>query len=136
MYGSSGGDFEAGAGGVVSLAGVNANATGDAGDGGAIDVVAGRGLVLRAPLLAKGSGSAIGSGGGSGGAISASAGFGDLRLEASVLAEGADPDGDGGDIALDAAGSVFVLAGVTISARASGGDGAGGFVSISEVHET
>src|SRR5439155_16135173 len=56
--------------------------------------------------------------------------FGDLTISADIKAEGADPDGGGGDLGFTARGSITLPAAATISVRANGAMGCGGDVEL------
>ena len=126
LVGGDGGalDVEAGADAVTRT--IDADATGDAGSGGCVGIVAGTQLQILGPITEDGSGSSIGSGGGCGGFGCFESRFGDLNVSANVLAEGNVPDGGGGDLAFISRSSIKVASGTIVSARASGDMGCGG----------
>ena len=127
VSGTTGGDVTLTAGDSIAVRGIRSNGKGEAGDSGNINVTAGTSLQVLAPILAQGSGSLVGGGGGE---VDLEAQFGDLTIGGNVLAEGAPPDGDGGDIQLAASGGLTVQSGATVSARGNGGQGGAGAVSL------
>ena len=133
--GTDGGAVTLTALGRVSTSRVTANgtSTGDAGSGGFITVTAGTALDVADDITANGTTSSFG--GGSGGSIALEAQYGDLRVLRNILAIGAEPDGDGGDIDATATGNVIIgTVGQTgqprLSVRGNGTEGAGGIVAM------
>ena len=127
LVGGDGGalDVEAGADVVVRKP-IDADATGDAGSGGCVGIVAGTQLQILADITEDGAGSSTMSGGGCGGFGCFESRFGDTIISANILAEGNIPDGGGGDLAFISRGSISVASGTTVSARAPGAMGCGG----------
>ena len=139
VRGSQGGTVNLKSGGALSVGVVMGNATGEVSDGGSITIEAGTTLQVTDQITANGETSPL-DGGGSGGTVTLTAGFGDLTLVAGsgVHADGADPDGDAGEVDLLATGAVRILKSGTTLARvtASGGGcsgcagGGGGLIDI------
>ena len=130
VSGSSGGTFNVSAGDAVAMQMANASGTGDGGTGGCVEVQAGTSMQILDQVDTSGSASSTNSGAGSGGVVCVEAQFGDLTVANDVLAEGAAPDGGGGEIDVAAQGSVAVQPRATVSARSNGGQGCGGMLSI------
>ena len=130
VTGSDGGDISISAGAALNIRGASAVGAGDAGSGGSVDLLAGTQLQSLGQIVAKGTTSGTGSGGGCGGYVALEADFGDLTIAAGVNAEGADPDGGGGDIEVTSDGRATVQSGVTVSAHGNGDSGCGGSISI------
>lgn len=127
--GSSGGEVDVDAGGGVALGPVQLNGTGDAGGGGTLDAAAFRDVEVFGPVRLQGSARLV-SEGGDGGSVTLESQYGSLRIAGNVLAEGAEPDGNGGTIDILAPGAVTIASGVTISVRANGSQGSGGSVDV------
>jgi hypothetical protein len=135
--GSDGGDIQIVTGGDIILrGGANVNGPGDAGSGGAIDLAAGLGVQILGQLLVRGTDSGTLSGGGDGGFVDILADFGDVVLANDIFAEGADPDGGGGEIAILARGNVTVQSTAILSVRANGADGDGGELALEGLNVT
>ncbi|MCK6555245.1 dockerin type I domain-containing protein [Candidatus Binatia bacterium] len=99
------------------------------GAGGTVDAVAG--TYLRVDGVIR----AAGSNGGAGGAVALTADRGDITINAHLLAEAGLPEptdsgADGGEVALDAAGSVIVTSTGRVSARSDGNLGDGGEIYV------
>lgn len=130
LTGSGGGALDIRGGDSVTINRVNCNATGDAGAGGTIDITAATAAQVLDALLANGNVSSTSSGGGCGGSVCVEAQFGDLTVAGDINAEGASPDGGGGEIDLASQGVTRVQTGAVVSARSNGGQGCGGSVRI------
>lgn len=132
LRGSDGGAAALEAAGEILVANITAVGFGDAGSGGTATIAGGRGVTVTGLLNLNGSGSTIGSGGGCGGFLCLEAPLGVINLAASstLRAEGADPDGGGGEIDLVARSDVVVGTNVLLSARGGGPEGCGGGVCI------
>jgi cysteine-rich repeat protein len=129
--GGSGGLVEIQAEGEAVVRGVTAQATGDAGTGGCVGIVAATTMQpLGNTINISGSGSLIGSGGGDGGFACVESKFGDLTISGRIHSIGADPDGSGGAIALISRGSISVAAGAEVSAGAQGSSSFGGELAL------
>jgi hypothetical protein len=121
VRGSVGGTMEATSGTLLSVGAVTANGTGDGGDGGTITLESGTSLQVTDQITANGAISPTASGGGGNGTVSLLADYGDITVQAGggIHADGADPDGDAGEIDLTAAGAVRILKTATAVARLS-----------------
>lgn len=128
VSGDCGGDFNLTAGGAAVVDRVMSNGTGDGGSGGCIDICGGTSAQLNDQLLAQGMVSSLGAGGGGGGLICIDAQFGDLTVANNIKAEGATPDGAGGEIDLCSQGATTIAAGTTILVDGNGAQGAGGVI--------
>ncbi|MDX2168921.1 MAG: hypothetical protein SF182_17750, partial [Deltaproteobacteria bacterium] len=126
ITGSDGGGAEIYAGGSITVRGINVNGPGDAGSGGTVTLSAGLGVQVLGQILARGTDSGTLSGGGDGGLVEISADFGDILIAEDIFAEGADPDGGGGEIDVLARGNLTVQSTAIISSRANGPEGDGG----------
>ena len=109
----------------VILRGVNGDGSGG-GDGGSVDIRAGTFVQLLDHMTLR----ALSQGAG-GGAAYVIASFGDITISGNILGDGASPDGVGANHLFDAAGSITVSSGVTISTRGNGQEGDGGDISLS-----
>lgn len=129
VSGSEGGDVSVDARGGVTLGAVNANALlwSEAGSGGYVDIMAGTAVRVLGPIDLNGSGSSFETGG-DGGILAIAAEYGNLTTAGRIFAQGAGPDGSGGEIGFDARGGIDVGAGV--SASSSGFDSSGGTISL------
>ena len=130
ITGDSAGSLGVFAGADAVVRRVRGDAFGDAGSGGEVTIDAGLGTRLLDVISLKGSSSIDGTTGGCGGAIDVVAGFGELDVKASILAEGAGPDGTGGDVSFVVDGTTTIDPGVVVSGRSNGGQGDGGTVEI------
>jgi hypothetical protein len=130
VAGGCGGTVNVSAGDTMTMQAVNNTATGDGGVGGCVDLTAGTAAQLLDKVDTSGSPSSTSAGAGSGGAVCIEAQFGNLTVARSLLAEGAAPDGGGGEIDLAAQGTITVQPRATISARGNGGQGCGGILSV------
>ncbi len=128
VSGSCGGTLNVSSGDAVAMQMVNAQGTGDGGFGGCVDVQAGTSTQVLDHVDTSGNPSSTGSSAGSGGVVCLNAQFGDLTVANTVLAEGAAPDGGGGEIDVAAQGSITVQPHATMSARSNGGRGCGGLL--------
>lgn len=126
LDGEDGGDLLIEAGADVVVRRLQASSTGDGGDGGFIDIVAGTSVRFVDTVYFRGNPAGDGSYGGDGGFLDVAAGFGDISIETDLFGEGASPDGFGGDVTLTAAGSILVAPLVTFSLRGIGAEGDGG----------
>ncbi|GIW43202.1 MAG: hypothetical protein KatS3mg077_0484 [Candidatus Binatia bacterium] len=126
VSGSTGGSVSVVSGGIVHMASVRANGNGVEGDGGAVYVEGLRGVIIEG-IRVQGS-EASATAGGSGGSVTLAAPYGNLEVRGSVLAEGAPPEGSGGDLTAEIAGSISLSA--PVSVRANGSAGAGGTVDL------
>ena len=129
VSGDCGGNFNLTAGGAAIVDKVNSTGAGDGGSGGCIDIAGGTSVQLNDQLIAQGTLSTMGAGGGGGGIVCVNAQFGDLTVANNIKAEGATPDGAGGEIDLCSQGATTIAAGQAVSVRSNGAQGAGGFVS-------
>lgn len=130
VSGDSGGTLNVSAGDAVTMQMVNDSGTGDGGSGGCVDIMAGTSARVLDQVDTSGNSSSTNSGAGNGGVVCINAQFGDLSVANDILAEGATPDGGGGEIDLAAQGSITVQPRATVSARGNGGQGCGGVLSI------
>lgn len=130
--GSSGGRITIEAEGAVRTKQLNVDAIGQLDefnfDGGSISIEAGADVEVSGMLLASGKSGTILSGGGYGGEIEIQSGSGDVRLAASVVAEGGQPDADGGIVTIAAGRNLVVRPGWEISTASQGVEGDGGDV--------
>ncbi len=130
LVGGDGGLLDVTAGTDAVVRRVDAFGSGDAGSGGCVGVVAGTQLQVLGQVNINGNSSGTGSGGGCGGFVCFESRFGDTIIPANVFAEGADPDGGGGGVAVISRGSVVVSSTSILSARGNGSQGCGGEVSL------
>jgi len=132
LVGSDAGTLETCAGDATTLRQIMGNASGDGGAGAGIDVTAGTSIQVLDRIQASGSVPLGPDGAGSGGTVSLEADFGDVTLSASgdIVAEGADPDGAGGEIDLISQGRTVLQTGATMSVAGNGGFGCGGLVCL------
>lgn len=129
VTGSSGGIIRLVSNGTLTVRGLRGNATGEFGAGGSVSLSAAHDVQVLAPILLNGSDLFV-EGGGEGGALGIEVGYGDLLIADDILADGAEPDGDGGEIDLFVNGAVTVASGAPISARCNGAYGLGGTIDI------
>ncbi len=130
VSGGDGGDISVESRGPLLIdATISADGSGDAGYGGVIELLSGRGVILNGKLQAQGNGG-TGQTGGSGGSIQVEASYGDITVNDNATVAGGVPDGDGGDLSFTAAGSIVIASGTTMSARTDAGLGAGGDVTV------
>lgn len=115
---------------VTTTVDIFADGTGNGGNGGSIEIFAGTGIDLNGRLLARGGSGSGGFGGGAGGTVFLEADFGDLRIRKNILADGAVPDADGAEIAIESNGSIIVDSAATISGGTYGSVGAAGVLSL------
>lgn len=134
VSGSNGGTLDVVAGGEITLGTVNANGTGESGSGGTITLSAGRQIVIGGVITARG-GTADPTAGGEGGSLSIETLLGDVVFQANIRLEGSEPDGDGGDIDVDANGDIRIGTGVTVSVRANGAIASGGTLAFSAARD-
>ena len=132
IRGDEGGELDVSSGSEAVVRRVRGDASGDAGSGGCVMVTGGTRVDLLGVISLTGSSSIDGTTGGCGGAATFDAQFGDVTVTsgAQILAEGAGPDGGGGEVDLSAAGSVVVQIASIASARSNGGQGCGGMICI------
>ena len=129
LVGADGGLLDVQAGADVVVRTIDADATGDAGSGGCIGIVAGTQLQLLGLITTNGAGGTFMSGG-CGGFGCFESRYGDLTVAANILAEGNVPDGGGGELDFISRGSISVASATMVSARASGAMGCGGDLSL------
>jgi hypothetical protein len=127
--GYDGGVINLDARGKITMQDVDASGNGDAGSGGCIDVLAGAGIEITGAVVANGVSGTFMTGG-CGGLMCFDAGFGNLVLpdDAVISADGASPDGGGGQVGLLANGSATVRG--IITARGPAGETCGGDVCV------
>lgn len=127
--GYDGGIISMEAGGKITLEGIDASGAGDAGSGGCVDAFAGTGAEVKGEIVANGATGTFMTGG-CGGLICVDGGLGDVILAngASITADGASPDGGGGQVGLTARGSANVRGAIT--ARGPVGETCGGDVCV------
>jgi hypothetical protein len=128
--GGEGGKVTIDAGGDAVVARVVADANGDIGTGGTVQIRGAGGVTLNDIVRANGSPGEDGDFGGDGGTITVEALGGDLTVVAGLAAESAPPDGAGGTMSLTAAGIVASQATAPLSVRGNGGDSAGGEATV------
>jgi len=112
---------------------VTADGTGDGGYGGMVNVSGGTSLQVNDVIGAQGNQSSAMSGAGTGGSLCVQAGFGDLTIampNGTLRAEGAAPDGAGGQIEGFAQGNLVVQSGTGVSVRSNGACGCGGVLNV------
>jgi hypothetical protein len=125
VSGSNGGTFGLNSGDQANVGPVNANATGQFGDGGQISITAGTSAQILSLLRASGY---IDDNGGDGGVIGLEALYGTLLIAQDVRAKGGT-NASGGEIDLTAdAGATTIQNGVTLSVSATGSQGSGGVI--------
>jgi cysteine-rich repeat protein len=132
LDGGEGGLLIIGAGGNVRIRNdLSADGTGNGGDAGEFQIVAGKGVEISSRLLLRGGAGTgeIGFGGGTGGTVLIQALFGDVVLNTTILAKGGLPDGDSDSITIEAARSVLIQSG-SLSVRTDASLGFGGTVTI------
>ncbi|HSQ01559.1 MAG TPA: hypothetical protein VL049_30415 [Candidatus Dormibacteraeota bacterium] len=114
--GSDGGFHELRAEGAIEMADANASGGGDAGSGGCIDITGGAGTTITGTIVADGATGSFMTGG-CGGLICLDGDSGTMTIDpsATVSANGASPDGGGGEISLLGLGSTVVRG--TLEAR-------------------
>ncbi|MCX8073629.1 MAG: hypothetical protein N3C12_14460 [Candidatus Binatia bacterium] len=134
IRGSNGGTLDVSAGGNITFSGAAASSTGEAGSGGTITISAGRRVVIAGVITGNG-GTADPTAGGEGGSLSIETLLGDVVIRANLRFEGSDPDGDGGDIDIDANGDIQIASGVTVSTRSDGSLGVGGTVALTAARD-
>jgi hypothetical protein len=129
VFGYDGGYIALEAGGKATIGNAKASGRGDAGSGGCVDLLAGAGVEVKGQIDANGVGG-LDMTGGCGGLICIDGGLGQTRIAAgaAVNADGASPDGGGGQVALAARGNVIVSG--TVTARGPSGETCGGDVCI------
>ncbi|MBI3786307.1 MAG: hypothetical protein HY270_23200 [Deltaproteobacteria bacterium] len=125
VSGSAGGVVNVTADLDVSVNTIRGNGTGDTGPAGTLTIGAGHNVQVLGQLVFRGSEYNLYSGG-DGGAITITATFGNINVTQDIFAEGGAPDGDGGDIDIEAPGSITTQTGAIVSSRANGGAGVGG----------
>jgi cysteine-rich repeat protein len=132
LTGDEGGALQVISGNETVVRRVRADATGDAGSGGCVTILAGTRVDVLDVLSLTASTAIDGSTGGCGGAADLESQFGDVTVMSSsqILALGAGPDGGGGEVDLTSAGSVVVQTGALVSAASNGGQGCGGMVCV------
>jgi len=130
LSGSCGGILNVHAGDAVTMQRVTDTGTGDGGGGGCVDVTAGTSTQVLDKIDTSGGASSANAGAGNGGVVCINAQFGNLTVAGDILAEGAAPDGGGGETDLTAQGSIIVPPLVMLSARSNGGQGCGGTLSL------
>jgi hypothetical protein len=128
VTGGDGGAVNIQAGGLAIIRDfVKVNGQGDAGSGGCIDV-AGRSVELNGALQSTGNGSTIGSGGGCGGEVYVEAQFGNAILRSDVDVTSGGPDGGAGTIEFFVTGNIDVQSTAQLIAEGNGGQSCGGEV--------
>jgi len=131
LTGSCGGVLMVTSGTSLTTNAVNANATGDGGAGGEIDMTSGTEVDLLGTLAANGGPPlSVGGSGGCGGTVCIVAAFGAVNVASPIRTEGATPDGGGGQITILSQGSTIVQKNATVSARSNGIQGCGGSVAL------
>lgn len=102
--GTDGGFVSLRADGTITVQGISATGVGDAGTGGCVDVAAGAGAVVQGALTAQG------TTGGCGGLVCLDGGFGAVTIASTAVinANGARPDGGGGQVTILSRGSAAV----------------------------
>jgi len=129
VNGGDGGAVALSAGGHVVARGILAQASGDAGSGGCVEVAAGTAVQVLGPILCNGTSANDGTSGGCGGNVCIDAAFGNLTVAADINAE-SGIDGGGGGISLTSKGELRTQAGTSVSVRGHGGEGLGGCLTI------
>jgi len=117
------------AGSTLVMQGALASGGGDAGSGGCIDVIGGAGVTVSGAISSNGASGTFMSGG-CGGIICIDGGFGNTRLApgAALRADGASPDGGGGNITVLARGNTIIDGDIT--ARGPTGETCGGCMCV------
>ncbi|MGH7788719.1 MAG: hypothetical protein ACRERC_17750 [Candidatus Binatia bacterium] len=107
--GLDGGFTEVRAATTVTMQGVDASGGGDAGSGGCVDVIGGLGVQVLGEIVANGASGEFMTGG-CGGLICLDGAYGNLTIgpNGAVNADGASPDGGGGQVALLAQGNIII----------------------------
>ncbi|HEV7730879.1 MAG TPA: hypothetical protein VGR62_01895 [Candidatus Binatia bacterium] len=100
--------------------------SGGLGGGGEIDVTAGTAVDIQGAVFAAAAGS-LEEGGEHGGTFGVTAWGGDIDIAGAIDARGAEPDGDGGVVVVDAAGDVQLTSPIVVRTE---GEGEGGAVSV------
>ena len=124
-----GGFVELRADGTITMTDADASGGGDAGSGGCIDVVGGAGTTVQGTVVADGATGTFMTGG-CGGLICFDGDTGSLTVGAAarISANGASPDGGGGQVSLLSLGSTVVSG--TVEARGPTGETCGGDICI------
>ena len=124
-----GGFVEIRAEGTVNMTGADASGGGDAGSGGCIDITGGAGTTITGDIVADGATGTFMTGG-CGGLICLDGDTGTMTVSNTgfVSANGASPDGGGGQISLLSLGSIVVAG--TLQARGPDGETCGGDVCV------
>ena len=131
LSGADGGTLNLGAWGDVVVRGLQGDATGDTGAGGELDIIAGTSIqVLSSNVNLRGQTSTDGMSGGCGGIADIESLYGDLTVSTSILTDGSSPDGSGGTVTLTSAGSLFVNAPSSVTARGGGALSCGGEIDL------
>lgn len=130
--GYDGGIVEITAGTDAIVRKIDAEATGDSGDGGCVNVVGGTNVQALDDLLVSGSASTTESGGGDGGFICLEARFGHVSTVSGVdiEARGQFPEGGGGALLVLARGNITIASGSTMSTRGNGTESCGGEICL------
>lgn len=130
--GSDGGIVEITAGTDAVVRKIDAEATGDSGDGGCVNVIGGTNVQALGDLLVSGSASTTESGGGDGGFICLEARFGHVTTVSGVdiEARGQFPEGGGGALLVLARGNITIASGSTMSTRGNGTESCGGEICL------
>lgn len=130
--GSDGGIVEITAGTDAIVRKIDAEATGDSGDGGCVNVIGGTNVQALDDLLVSGSASTTESGGGDGGFICLEARFGHVTTISGVdiEARGQFPEGGGGALLVLARGNIVISSGSTMSTRGNGTESCGGEICL------
>ena len=117
------------AGASVAMKSADASGRGDAGSGGCVDLVAGTGGRVNGEINVTGA-TGLFMTGGCGGLVCLDGGLGEMRIAAgaTVKADGAAPDGGGGQVALLSRGNIVISAPIT--ARGPSGETCGGDLCI------
>ena len=129
VSGNSAGTVTLDAGTEATLQQIAANGIGDAGAGGSINVTAGTTAQLLGLMALQGASSSTGANAGDGGTICIEADYGDVLVAADITAEGASPDGCGGDVDLTAQSAINIQSG-TLDVSGPGAQGAGGQITM------
>ncbi len=129
VTGSNAGNIDLSSGGDFISRGIRGNGNGDGGDGATVTVEAGGAVQILAPILLRGSDSNATAGGG-GGTLGIDALGGSFVMNAAVFAEGAGPDGDGGEVDFTSTGDFTLANGIALSVSSNGDCGSGGTICI------
>lgn len=116
--------------GNIVIHGAQISSTREAGSGGSLAAIAGRDISVTGAILANGDGPDEGFGG-CGGQVELETEFGNLLIASRIAAEGASPDGQGGEVSLVSRGAVTVSVGGSLSTRSNGAEGCAGDVAVS-----